>query len=887
MRRKDLEKAFGVSYDTLKKILITRYNYENSEDHKESAAVSDDQTIEDNVYEFLTNSELMNKWSIDKIIVKMNKRGTAPRSNRKYALKTIPDLNETDGSEEEEETDWLLEHAPKESFSPYYELLYSTCCLFEFCKPGYSIKKNIDYVYVVPVRVRRFLRMFDDDIFLKMKWEEIEEQNVNPLKSFINYVSNRCIKNEEKSLPEYIYLTIRLTTILARQLSKNSGKRAVSLSNYNDIVVAKMALSCTRHLSSKNDLENAKRFFPLVLTHENSADWRTAFNSLGLCAVRNKKYQFAYDVFFSWINKDLLTSVKRECGLNIATERRINHTLQSDQEKEWRRNIENSYYISELYVNYANLCIKLFNLYSESKQREVFLNLAINYVSRIDDLDNSEEYYQLNNAGIIMSYARDYKKAIEYFERAFNGFSTRYERVIALKSIISTYYQADGNVDIDISEYYRLFIRHYKELLDISRNDSNLSAISSCRDMYFLLSSCTHLKSNITKIRQTLLSIDSTTNNILHSLRKSVNQYQQFDLHLDELCSDEEDLLGDTIDKSISKVTGGNSVKNEIAYYTTLETLMFLFDDPTEKEEDKTDTKKTAEKTDSETEEKTADPEEKEDKKKNRFSMMHVRYMNDTDEGLILLKSFKNALMFDPEELRYNLYDQKFVFLKSFTGLVDKLNMWTLYGSDRKSGDDCNGCCVSLAPETFDVDSEIINSSDETASHYIDDDYNLFAVAYIDRETDEITIPGMDSSEIKRYYDELTNELKCLNDSMKKSRESDKAIIADCLVRLLEKPMFLFKDKSYYLEAESRLIITRDFSDWREVHTTKKGEPHKLMFKPPLQVFPKKIVLGPKVESVDDWMPRLQYELSKIQEKWNYEDKDYKPVVRKSDINIR
>ena len=126
-----------------------------------------------------------------------------------------------------------------------------------------------------------------------------------------------------------------------------------------------------------------------------------------------------------------------------------------------------------------------------------------------------------------------------------------------------------------------------------------------------------------------------------------------------------------------------------------------------------------------------------------------------------------------------------------------------------------------------------------------------------------------------------------LKEAMKDRTDEEKDIISGCLMRVFEKIMFLFKDISYQLEAESRLIITRDIMDREEIKRTKQMPP-KLYINPYFQVYPEKIILGPKVENADEWIPHLQYELAKFKEKWpeGYE-REYKPIVRKSKINIR
>ena len=217
--------------------------------------------------------------------------------------------------------------------------------------------------------------------------------------------------------------------------------------------------------------------------------------------------------------------------------------------------------------------------------------------------------------------------------------------------------------------------------------------------------------------------------------------------------------------------------------------------------------------------------------------------------------------------------------------------MWTLYGSNRDNGKDCNGCCICFEPESFiyipendyydDGDSNLSTKSKK----HIDDDYDLYNVAYIDG--DNIFVDGkMASKSLNESYSDLKEHLSNLHEIIKDDSD-DQDIISNCLVRLLEKPMFLFKDISYCLEGESRIIISRDFNDRVEIKKTSEGtEPRKIFINPPLQMFPEKIILGPKVENDDYWMPYLQYKLSEIKDKWDYE-KDYYPKVRKSSINIR
>ena len=54
------------------------------------------------------------------------------------------------------------------------------------------------------------------------------------------------------------------------------------------------------------------------------------------------------------------------------------------------------------------------------------------------------------------------------------------------------------------------------------------------------------------------------------------------------------------------------------------------------------------------------------------------------------------------------------------------------------------------------------------------------------------------------------------------------------------------------------------------------------------QVFVDQIILGPKVNQPDNWIPHLQFELAKMWEKWPAKNGEKRvPSVRKSSINYR
>ena len=137
-----------------------------------------------------------------------------------------------------------------------------------------------------------------------------------------------------------------------------------------------------------------------------------------------------------------------------------------------------------------------------------------------------------------------------------------------------------------------------------------------------------------------------------------------------------------------------------------------------------------------------------------------------------------------------------------------------------------------------------------------------------------------------RQYQLLKKQISLLQ-SKKLWESKNKGIIINILMRSLERIMFLFKEYSYSMEMESRLVLTRDIDDDTDVKMTN-GIPPRLYIMPPFQLFIEKIILGPKIENPDRWIPFLQKELNSISKKWCGNSENIpKPVVRKSSISIR
>ena len=290
---------------------------------------------------------------------------------------------------------------------------------------------------------------------------------------------------------------------------------------------------------------------------------------------------------------------------------------------------------------------------------------------------------------------------------------------------------------------------------------------------------------------------------------------------------------------------------------------------------------------------------------KNCLTMMHAHYMNDPREGITLLDSLsddidknssdKNILIPKsfPTVFREQIFDNQFVFLKSFTDLVDQLNMWSMYGSDRSENTDSNGCCIRIAPESFEMMLSISHLTKilrDLDDDHDTDDLRLYKVAYVQNGQ---LCEGA-SSLLIHYYAQLKEQIRQMNTVLGKindaaQRQQLMSFIVSTLQEILTPIIFLFKDAAYQAEKELRMIITRSRTkeDMERISKTPQNPP-KLYVNPYHQVYVDQIILGPKVIQPDNWIPHLQFELTKMWESWP--EKKYGkrvPSVRKSSINYR
>lgn len=518
-----------------------------------------------------------------------------------------------------------------------------------------------------------------------------------------------------------------------------------------------------------------------------------------------------------------------------------------------------------IYANMAYLLGKLADQSEKDSDAQQHRKKALEYIEKSIDIDGGK-HNTLYTKATLHYDCNELDEACSFYKKAFYCAHGHTDELSALRTLLEIRLEQllGGPCNSDISpksieDCFRLYLER-KELYPIDSEDYN-----TIENMWLNYSIGKTLQNP--KLGICLLKIYFHAKTLKNSLQYSVPPFN-----------------------ASEKCTNTITTQPVIAYYTPLGNAKFLLEKS--KSEQEVD----------ETEENWPDAHKPFTKAQNRLTMMHVCYMNDPNEGHTLIQALENELdkstkknqLFkgsSPDIFRRKLLDEKFVFLKSFTSLVDQLNMWSTYASDRSTGSDSNGCCICIAPQTFQMMQNAPLPKAES-SHTIAkdrDDYNLYRVAYLSEGV--LIVPDVSKTQrkaIQKNYNQLIKLFKELN-RLIGTNPTPEALtkIWRGLSISLSFIAFLFKDAAYEAEKELRLIVTRSKSNRGEIQHTD-TTPSKLFIMPPHQIFVEKIILGPKVSAPDTWIPHLQYQLAEMWESW---PESYKnppiPKVRKSSISYR
>lgn len=577
-------------------------------------------------------------------------------------------------------------------------------------------------------------------------------------------------------------------------------------------------------------------------------------------SLKNNDPQTTYDILYSWLHQ-------KSCGPITY------HETQHSHEDQWRK--KHPELVAHLQSSMSLLCARLSNLHDKSThQSRIFRSKAIRYAKGVLEDRHFKTFDYRRNIAVLLETRKYGVAARIAAELSDEHPDNVYYPIAQLSAKIGTLCQpSKGKRSIaelfqgsDTMQALTELVRQLNEKAD--DNDSD-SLFEENRQIYSISRKCGSIKDG-ESIAVLLLFIRHLSIQIKHEL--------QYTGHLQTKYLPRDD-------DSKRQKPPVERKPYTIAYYTTLSNLKYLMEpvyteDPMGKPVPLKDLKE------------TVDPQQA----KNCLTMMHAHYMNDPSEGITLPEalsdcidqnsSSKNLLFLrhTPSVFREQLLDQSFVFLKSFTNIVDQLNMWSMYASDRSGGSDSNGCCVCIAPETF----EMMLRPSWKMSEFEYDDMPLYKVAYLRNNN----IVNRDQPDLNHYFRLLKESVQALNDILAGQSAPSRQLLESAvstLQQILTPIIFLFKDASYRAEHELRLIVTRsrEKEDMERISKTPQ-DPPKLYVNPYHQVFVDQIILGPKVNQPDNWIPHLQFELTKMWEKWPAKNGEKRvPSVRKSSINYR
>ena len=608
----------------------------------------------------------------------------------------------------------------------------------------------------------------------------------------------------------------------------------------------------------------------------NLSDQQVIFNILGVSAIDSGQKQLAYDAFFSWLNCCPVGELIDIIPFDLFTIK---------DNKTWRKD-EGSKAVARMKGNFAYVCGKICDTYEpHSKRWDVFHNIALNEISGAIKLNSDDSSYHCtygtllsenvwNNEGSLLSALEEFKLYKQGNLQAADKLDSSRIYCETLLDILSeSFIKQDRKDFFQLSEDkiiqtyfedFRVELKKYSDNFqdedDGTENRELLNARKAKKswEPYFKLQGVVEeYKEEVPEILNLELLL-VLIRNIADIIRKSLRRWE-YNL-TDYYTRNEQNDQG---------ITGQRSDIKPIAYYTTLDTIKFVFDDLYQEVPNQAPRKI-----------------KEGEKGKNCLTVSHAKYMNDPYEGLTLLREFlnyieekgdENILFPDgsPVSFRESILNRHFVFLKSFTECIDNLVMWNRYASDYDSeGRNSNGCCVQLDAETF---GQIVDfSGNDEASIKLEnvpeDDYYLYRVVYISKDgTVKMSEnPGL-FPQVVEYYNALRNLICTLNNYLKKLKSTLSAEKGDKLIEYVREflqqtfhiILFLFKDSDYSDEVESRLIFVRTPNQQEEIRLLPTS-PEKLCINPFFQVFISQIIFGPNVRDQEQWIPYFQYQLNKM-----------------------
>lgn len=264
------------------------------------------------------------------------------------------------------------------------------------------------------------------------------------------------------------------------------------------------------------------------------------------------------------------------------------------------------------------------------------------------------------------------------------------------------------------------------------------------------------------------------------------------------------------IARSLQDTLRITSAEQDMAYYTALNTLMYML------------------------------PAKCEDKRDwGRLSVMNLAYMNDPNEGMMLHKYLLAGR--EPEDRgARRIASYPFVFMKCFTSRVDDLPMWEMYG------DRAQGVCILV-----DWQHTLHSGAKARAAR----NTPLYQVCYLHKHDQTYTIEQSDNPNLKNIK-KISAWLQQLRELREDLDEGDPRQFFDGLLNGIA---YLFKDSSYHYEQEVRILYSFPEASDQFRHTP--GEYPLLFVQTEFPVTIREIVIGPKFPDLARRMPYLREQI--------------------------
>lgn len=772
---------------------------------------------------------------------------------------------------------YYLLKVEKENVQEFAEELYVVQRLIRDC-----IKKIVDNVKTKNEEITNdILEVFqiytETILFVNMQYQkkaDPDDKDIPYALSFINYcLANAFIGNESRNNPMVLAFAKKGLNIIHPYFKQDAFLNLGYWASYIDLQLAYDAYYSWLKCDAVGEIAKHELYTIMPGFDKSDMRWRTTSAAQKMEAIIHNNFATVCSMIG---DKYELGSIERRKFYKIAKEE-IALAIQIRKNAIKEKTLDAI--ACDFYGNYGDIlsapstqtipkenafkrALEQYDLYLDTSRKHNAINDIANAIDHISLVIMDLLYYSFLGYALAASPTQ-YKSIYNDWMRANEESISNYmERLKEL----STEFEKTGSVFPGNVNEYEQIKKHYLEIKDLI---NMLNQFSNDKDAFRIVLLVILLRRTAWHIRSRLCRLEYTKKT--YYTRKAEN---------------EETAIDET----------NNTV---IAYYTTLQTAKFLFDELFMGPDDLCPRK----------------PEKAEKGKgKNCLTVVHAKYMNDPYEGMPLLEALepisKSPNLFPVNSstcLRDEIYKDTFVFLKSFTDQTDSLIMWNRYASDRSDkakGNDSNGCCVQFDPEMFNNiiysrptydngskenndplkeendDLDQTNEAKKTLISEVNDDYHLYRMVYLAKDG-SINRKKNDKllESVYQCYDALRNILApclghCIDEYFsKKTNEAFKKEIKNSLRQSLQFMIFLFKSDDYSDENESRLIFLRDF-DQQDTLTLLPTEPAKIAINPYQQIYIKRIIFGPNVRDNEEWEPFFQYSLNKMWKKYAEETGD-------------